>query len=92
MTQSVYLGQRNAQMVKLLKDPQEGPGVGRSAATGTPGVAVILAVIALALAVVGYLSLSPGTLGLGLIGLAVLLLVVARLIQADRHHRERQAK
>ena len=51
-------------------------------------MAVIFIFLALLLAVGGALSLTNATLGVGLIGLGAVCGILARLIQADAHHKE----
>lgn len=48
----------------------------------------VLIVVAILVAGFGVLSLSNATLGVGLLCSAVALLILARISQADRHHRQ----
>ena len=48
----------------------------------------ILALLAMALGTIGFLLLAQATTGVGLIGLACLLAIFARLAQASSHHNE----
>ena len=51
-------------------------------------MAIILAVLAIVVGGFGTLSLSQATLGVGLLSLACLLGIFARLLQAEQQHRE----
>jgi hypothetical protein len=51
-------------------------------------LAVLLALLAVAVAGIGALYLTQATTGVGIIGLACFLGILARLAQASGHHRE----
>lgn len=48
----------------------------------------ILLALAMLAAAVGFFMLSEATMGVGIIGLALFLGVLARIVQAQRHHDE----
>lgn len=55
-------------------------------------LAIILIIAALGLAGWGFLNLTQATYGVGLIGLACFLAILARLAQADAHHNAQSKK
>jgi hypothetical protein len=49
---------------------------------------ILLAVIGMGLAVIGFMALSQATMGVGMIACACFLGILARLAQAEFHHRK----
>lgn len=49
---------------------------------------VILLLISMLVGITGFLFLSEATMGVGIIGVAALLGVYARIAQADAHHKK----
>ncbi len=52
----------------------------------------VLVLIAILMAGIGFLFLSDATTGVGIIGLAALMGIFARLAQANKHHNELMEK
>ncbi|MCL4262234.1 MAG: hypothetical protein KJ069_03430 [Anaerolineae bacterium] len=50
-------------------------------------MSVILILLAFVAIIVGFFSLSEATLGVGFIGIAGVLGILARIAQADKHHK-----
>ena len=51
-------------------------------------MAIILVILALISGVIGFFSISQATTGVGFLAAACLLAILARISQADKHHKE----
>jgi hypothetical protein len=55
---------------------------------GIPAGSIVLLLIALLAAGIGFISLSEATMGVGMIAVACLLAIIARIMQATAFHTE----
>jgi hypothetical protein len=55
---------------------------------GIPAGSIVLLLIALVVAALGFVSLTQATMGVGLIAVACLLGIIARIMQATAFHTE----